>query len=455
MKRSSLISSTAVLALACTTSLALAFVPGPDVILHDIPDVSNHGAVGGIRAYTLGSGTCNIGNMPLEWNFDGSPGYAMNAYRLFNGRLEQIGQSWVKTACCAIQGSGCGVTCTPGPGLGAGCRDVYSAGWNADQSSLGPRSGINAFTGAFAPIPGGGNINAINRRLQIAEADLSAVTYPGAQYLVEGVYASTGDAQSFNWHNNASYQRCTFTSFNLALISNSFNMMIPAIYAWRDHGNGPNTPDLSVQIATVDVPSEGRFFVGGKARDNGDGTWTYDYAVYNLCSDRSGGSFSVPVDASAVVTNVGFHDVNSHSGEPYSTTDWTSSVADGSVTWTSPQTFAQNPNSNAIRWGTMYNFWFTADRAPAEGRGPAGVQATLGLFKPHTPQTISVNVPGPGVQPCSADITGGNGIVDIDDLLMVINNWSSPGPGNPADVDGDGDVDIDDLLTVINAWGPC
>jgi hypothetical protein len=36
----------------------------------------------------------------------------------------------------------------------------------------------------------------------------------------------------------------------------------------------------------------------------------------------------------------------------------------------------------------------------------------------------------------------------------VINNWGA-GPGNPADVDNDGDVDLDDLLLVINNWGPC
>ena len=29
--------------------------PGPDVILNDLPNISNHGAVGGVRAYTLGS----------------------------------------------------------------------------------------------------------------------------------------------------------------------------------------------------------------------------------------------------------------------------------------------------------------------------------------------------------------------------------------------------------------
>jgi hypothetical protein len=60
------------------------------------------------------------------------------------------------------------------------------------------------------------------------------------------------------------------------------------------------------------------------------------------------------------------------------------------------------------------------------------------------------------VQPCPADVTGGSGgdgIVNIDDLLFIINNWGAP--GGPADVNGSGLVDIDDLLQVINSWGDC
>jgi hypothetical protein len=59
-------------------------------------------------------------------------------------------------------------------------------------------------------------------------------------------------------------------------------------------------------------------------------------------------------------------------------------------------------------------------------------------------------------QQCAPDVTpnGGNGVVDIDDLLTIINNWGL-GSGNPADVTGDGSVNIDDLLAVINGWSAC
>ena len=63
---------------------------------------------------------------------------------------------------------------------------------------------------------------------------------------------------------------------------------------------------------------------------------------------------------------------------------------------------------------------------------------------------------------CPADIAplpNGNGLVNIDDLLMVIGGWGAcplPCPPNcPADVTHNCTVNIDDLLTVIAAWGMC
>jgi hypothetical protein len=54
---------------------------------------------------------------------------------------------------------------------------------------------------------------------------------------------------------------------------------------------------------------------------------------------------------------------------------------------------------------------------------------------------------------CPGDADG-NGSVNIDDVLLIVNSWGSIGL-NPADLDGSGVVDIDDLLAVINAWGAC
>ena len=48
-----------------------------------------------------------------------------------------------------------------------------------------------------------------------------------------------------------------------------------------------------------------------------------------------------------------------------------------------------------------------------------------------------------------------NGVVDVDDLLMLINAWGqcpAPPEACPADLDGNLVVDVDDLLMVINNW---
>jgi hypothetical protein len=65
---------------------------------------------------------------------------------------------------------------------------------------------------------------------------------------------------------------------------------------------------------------------------------------------------------------------------------------------------------------------------------------------------------------CPGDIVpfpGGNGVVDVDDLLRVINDWGQcpmPPFACPADLappGGNSIVDVDDLLVVINNWGLC
>lgn len=53
--------------------------------------------------------------------------------------------------------------------------------------------------------------------------------------------------------------------------------------------------------------------------------------------------------------------------------------------------YAQNPDANALRWDTVYNFRFECTAAPVMG------VATLGLFKPGAttaPVTAAAVVPG-------------------------------------------------------------
>ncbi|TVQ33694.1 MAG: hypothetical protein EA376_01565 [Phycisphaeraceae bacterium] len=408
---------------------------GADVVLSNILSVSNYSPVGSVHAYALGSHTCNIGDQPLAWDNNGTPAFGMNAYRLHDGRLMQVGMSFAKTACCVFNQNGCGLACSgTGFGLRAGCLDIYSATWNGNQARLGPRSVINAFTGEFQPLPSGSGDSTF-RRLQIDAADLDTSTYPGALYFVEGVYVCTDSSLAGNTANNATYKRVTFNASNNMALAPEMSAGRGAIWAWADHGEGLNALDRDIDIRNVDVPDEGRFVFASKVIDNGDGSWRYEYAVFNLNSDRSGGSFSVPVPDSVTVTNVGFHSPPYHSGEIYDNTFWTSSVGSGAVTWSSPETYAQNPNTNALRWGTMYNFWFEADTAPESAN------VTLGLFKPGAPGSINAGSIAPSAIDCPWDLSG-DGQVGSADLGVLLGQWGTT-------------YGASDLAELLGSWGPC
>ena len=91
----------------------------------------------------------------------------------------------------------------------------------------------------------------------------------------------------------------------------------------------------------------------------------------------------------------------------------------------------------------------------------AQVNVPPGMTVSYTPTSVVVQA-APG-DPCPPDIapTGGNGVVDVDDLLAVINAWGVCDPKETCVADiapptnGNGSVDVDDLLAVINGWGAC
>jgi len=397
------------ISLLMPASLAFAI---PDVVVSSTgAGIQLYGSLGGITAYAIETTSCNIGNTQLPW-FSGSsqhPVIAQNMYRLANGRFEQIGLSWLKHGWCAADGGTCTAaggppTCNPNGScdwLGVGCTDTYGAGLNGDQSDLGPRSEVNATTGIF-PYPyvmGWGQTgNAIYKRLQVLTSDIAPASNPGALYWIEGHYVHPADAatQGGNPLNNASYKRITIASNLTASPVGSTIAQQPAIGAWK-------VQDPTVHLASVEVPNDGRYWVGSKVSQNGDGTWHYEYAVFNLNSHRGARSIKVQVGNSAL-TNVGFHDVFYHSGEPYDGADWPAVVDPSTqmIEW-STSTFAQNTNANAIRWSTLYNFRFDST-APPKAR-PGRIE--LGLFRPGGANDPSIVFPTayvPGAVPTNPDL---------------------------------------------------
>ncbi len=415
--------------------------PGPDVIVGELVSTGQFGREGPLGSGTIGMGigttSCNKGNVPLNWfalpNID-HPMIPMNMYRLktVNGadRLEQIGHSWMKHAFAALQGSACtaqfGAPCQPGsPGLGVGCSDPYSAGRNASPCGLGPRAAVNPYTGA---IPAGGLLGGtpctnypsrdhrdhvhtgISHRIQVLDVDLTPALNPGARYFAEGQYISPHEfthpdsLAAQNMHNNVSYREVGVTEQS------------PGQFSFGDLGptvrESPSLDAWTGATQTMIEPApmlDGRGTLAYKVTQLNATAWHYEYALYNMNLDRSLGSFSVPIPGGVLVNATEFHAPLNHPPEPhtdnYSNTPWAMTTPVGAIVW-STDSFAVDPNANAVRFGTLYNFRFVANSPPQP------VFAQVGLFK--TGGTVDAVTVGPspvGPQDCN-----NNGVEDGQDI---------------------------------------
>ncbi|HEX9793479.1 MAG TPA: hypothetical protein VGC54_05790 [Planctomycetota bacterium] len=369
---------------------------GPDVIVGDLFDMVRWGRIGDLAAYSVGTISCNIGDMELDWfaNTNRHPVIAQNVYRYSEvdgaGRFEQIGMSWLKHGFTALNQNLCS-TCIPSAGttLGVGCSDPYSGSLNGLQDLLGPRSEVNPWTGHFTFPFGGGPPanNVVDRRIQINNDDLDDALHPGATYFAEGQYVTPDDAAWGNQDNNVSYRELRKTGNRPSYVLDfpgggpKTQRTQPAIQAWK-------AIDPQVQIEDVQYPGDGHLLLGHRAYDLGNGMWRYEYAFYNQTSNRGAGAFAVPIPAGVNVSNVEFHGINHHSGEPYETTDWTPQMIQGHLAWITNSV----PNAKALRWGTLFNFRFDADSPPATVRVKT---ASFGR-RPGVPRRLDVMATGPG-----------------------------------------------------------
>ena len=446
----------AVCAVVCGSASARTSV-GPDVIVGDVTEVLRWGTVSGVTGYSIGTFACNIGNMSVAWqqNTNQHPVIAQAIYRLktVNGstRFEQLGYSWLKHGFLANTSSLCG-TCNGQGGqvLGAGCADPYSAGLNGQQTGLGPRSEVNPYTGAF-PFPytlGWTQMgNATYKRIPVNNVDVDPASNAGATYIAEAAYVSADDAFWGNNRNNTSWRRVVVQTqqsggWNMG-VAGTTRQQRTALQAWGEL-------DFGVQVVTTDVPNDGQVMVAAKVTDLGGGQWHYEYAVQNVNSHRAVQSFKVPFGSSAMVTNVEFRACPSHSGEPYSNAAWAPTFT-GGITWAT-QSFAENPNANALRWGTLYNFRFDANKPPKNGT------LELGLFLAGSPSGLGVTLPVPDAADspggsCAGDVNG-DGQVSGADLSVILSNFgTSRPPWSSGDLNGDGLVNGQDLSVLLGAFG--
>ncbi len=405
---------------------------GPDLITR----TNNHFNLAACRQFgrsgEIGSGTiamgisttaCNNGDVPVHWfqmpNTD-HPVMMNNFYRLTTAdgytRFEQIGQSWMKHGFGAAQFDECSLGCAePFPDntqLGPGCSDPYLASQMSDPCNMSPRSAIHPYTGAFEGgawlgVGGGctssgwhGNFPAknhighvhddISHRLQVQETDLIPESNPTARYFGEIHYIAPHEFVAANGaqHNNASHQEFIVEhgaepgTFNFLEPTDPVSES-PALDAWVD----------ATQVIIEPQPGvDGRAILAFDITELGGGQWHYEYAIYNMNLDQAIGALAIPVPEDVTLSAIGFHAPLHHAPElnadNYSNDPWSMSTDHQEMRW-STVPFDVDPEANALRYGTVYNFRFNANAPPK----PA--VAEVELFKSGPVTTMVVATLGP------------------------------------------------------------
>lgn len=473
-KRSTmLLASAAAVSMVMATQAQTGGTPefnGGDMTLCQLYGLNQFGKSNGIIGMAMATTSWNIGDQDLAWFQSPNPNHphiVMNMYRIDpNGRMLQIGQSWIKHGFFALSNTQCGGQCTfeqgntGGNWLGQNCTDTYGAFLNANQSGLGPRFEVNPWEGSWqyqgSMFQQGGPSNTpIRRRLQVRDVDMNPANHPGSQFLYETYYVHFADIDTMN---NAAYQ--FFTPIRNPT-NGDYTFIQPSASDFPNIGFAVNAWDVTQrEIVAEELPvvefesPDGRSILSSNVLDLGNGLFRYEYSIKNVDMDRQVGSFSVPVPDGVSLQNIGFHAVFHHD-EPFNARPdqggvsidnqpWAVTQSSGSITWST--------ETNPIRWGTMYNFWFIADT------GPVDADSTIGLFRSvadaKRPNTIPGPIQGPGPikVPCVGDLNG-DGVVDVGDLAILLNAF---GVSDAGDLNGDGMTDVTDLSILLNVFGqPC
>src|SRR4029077_19001070 len=253
------------------------------------------------------------------------------------------------------------------------------------------------FVGSTSNDHNGRSHNVTSHRILVNIDDLNTSLNQGATYFAEAQYVVPHEytwCQSHpgqcNMYNNASYHQYSVTGINQPFTFTPVGSTVreqPAIMAWIGATTNRIEPDPG---------NDGIWFMGYKAYRVSplENFYHYVYVLYNQNLDRSIQSFSVPLGPGVQVSQIGFHAPPQHPGfahdgtqgdAGYSSAPWTVTQDANSITW-STETFAQNQNANAIRFGTLYTFDFYST-------GPQNALATVGYFKTGAPMTVAIQAP--------------------------------------------------------------
>ncbi len=326
---------------------------------------------------------CNPGSVNIPWQAPMQPNHPMFGFlivRVHDDKIEQINEwSYCKHAFLSINVNGsCGTCQNPGTGslMGINCSDTYGSGNNASRTYLGPPEEIDPWLGTWNPVGSYFDIgdpsqagypaaadgvrslsqsifDSVDNRVTVNEVEL---TTPGASFYYALQLIHRGEALA-NRGDNLAHRGMTptFSGSTWNFSNNSENQQFGSVLdRW---------PGADVQVGH-NGSDDGRFFVASKVTSLGGGNYHYEYAVHNVDNSRAGGSFRLPIDASATASNFSFGDIDSDGSN-----DWSAARVGNEVVFTSTAT-------NPIEWDTIYNFGFDADFAPG------ATQCSIGEHRP-------------------------------------------------------------------------
>jgi len=346
------------------------FTGDVDVVLTSLSNLSQGAReAGGRVAMAASASLSNQGTADVPWfraiEPDGGVGpeeigqhpfLVLHVYQLKDGVFRQVGQSDVKHAFFSVNNI---CACPGGQILFVGCGDTYGAGTNLNRQYLAPRDEVSAFTGDWVSL--GSHFDGkpvddfrdhdsfdhddFEHRMVVDEPTLLDSE---SRFFVEAWYVVKGDINIFNSMGYREFEANlsgSIWSFSFPQLTLS---MGPALEAWVD-SSAPTANSTHVGLDTGD----GHVRLAVQVEDLGNQTFRYEYALLNLDFDRQVQSFSVPLPPDSIILNPSFSDRDSNAGN-----NWTVDIGKSAVTW-------QAPAGNSLDWGTMFNFGFTANGAPA------------------------------------------------------------------------------------------
>ena len=336
----------------------------------------------GMNAAAMSTTVCNQGAV-VPWMAAMDPEHPLIAFlvtREANGRFHQISdRSFLKHGFFALTSSQCTPCTPPGGGagnfLGLGCSDTYSISNNGDDFWLAPADEIDPWLGAWDPncsffdLGTGGAIcdslrsftqsqaNAlgpVGNRIHLSDAVLNA----GGSYWYQAQYVVATEMEGVREDNLGSRPftpSWTGSSWNLAESGSLLEGSVLQRWSGAQVTSGANGGD------------DGRVYIATTVSGPSNGLYHYEIAVHNRDNFRGIDEFRIPLCPGARVLNAGFSDIDEASGN-----DWTNSIQSGGA-----ELVYQGDATSALRWNTIYNFWFDSDAAPST-LGATLVQADAG-----------------------------------------------------------------------------